>query len=95
VRLIYWSNANSLVSTLKLKPNSRKKVNLRVKKAKLHADWSFDEVGVMRHESGFKIQFYTDEECEITQVPAGMDFTQIRELTDKAIKLRQRRLNRH
>ena len=83
------------MSTLKLKPNSRKKVNLRVKKAKQHADWSFDEVGVMRHESGFKIQFYTDEECEITQVPAGLDFTQIRELTDKAIKLRQRRLNRH
>jgi hypothetical protein len=67
---------------------------MRVKKAKTNADWSFDEVGVMRHESGFKVQFYTDDECEITYIPDGMDFSRIRELTSKAIQLRKRRLNR-
>ena len=67
---------------------------MRVKKAKANADWSFDEVGVMRHESGFKVQFYSDDECDITAIPDGMDFTEIRQLTAKAIELRKRRLNK-
>ena len=80
------------MSTLKLKPNSRQKVPLRVKKAKTNSDWHFDEVGVMRHESGFKVQFYSDDECDITHIPEGMDFSTIRELTSKAIELRKRRI---
>ena len=66
---------------------------MRIKKAKQNADWSFDEVGVMRHKSGFKVQFYNDDECDITHIPDGMDFSEIRDLTAKAIKLRKRRLS--
>jgi len=84
---------SSNMATLKLKSNVRQKVPLRIKKAKQNADWFFGEVGVMRHESGFKVQFFSDEECEITHIPEGMDFTTIRELTSKAIKLRKRRLS--
>lgn len=87
------------MSTLKLKPNARKSstdknVPLRIKKAKQNADWSFDEVGVMRHKSGFIVQFYTDDECDITHIPDGMDFSEIRDLTAKAIKLRKRRISK-
>ena len=46
----------------------------------------------MRHESGFKVQFYSDDECDITHIPEGMDFSTIRELTSKAIELRKRRI---
>ena len=81
------------MSTLKLKLNARKMVPLRIKKAKQNADWSFDEVGIMRHVSGFKVQFFSDDECEITHIPDGMDFSEIRDLTSKAISLRKRRLN--
>ena len=81
------------MSTLKLKPNARQKAPLRIKKAKQHDDWSFDEVGLMRHASGFKVQFFSDDECEITHIPDGMNFTTIRELTAKAMRLRKLRLS--
>jgi len=78
------------VSTLSLKPNSRTKPPL-IKPSLKSSDWEFDEVGVMRHSSGFKIQFFNSEECEITHIPKDLSLTKVRELTSEAIKVRNRR----
>jgi len=78
------------VTTLRLKPNSRKTPPL-TKSAVNKTEWEFEEVGVMRHKSGFTIQFFDGEECDITKIPKDMTLPTIRELTSKAIKARSRR----
>ena len=78
------------MATLSLKPNSRKTPALKIPSPQ-SSEWEFDDVGVMRHSSGFSIQFFNSEECEITNIPKDMSLTTIRELTSKAIKARNRR----
>ncbi len=77
------------VATLKLKPNSRKTPPL-LEKAKSSSEWVYEGTGIMRHSSGFSIQFFGGEECEITNIPKDMSLSIIRDLTDKATKLRKR-----
>ena len=79
------------MATLKLKPNSRKTPALKIPSLQSSSEWEFDDVGVMRHSSGFSIQFFNSEECEITNIPKDMSLTTVRELTSKAIKARNRR----
>lgn len=82
------------MSTLSLKPNSRKTPPLEIPKpssASSSAEWQFKDVGVMIHSSGFSIQFFNAEECEITNIPKDMPVTSIRTLTSEAIKIRSRR----
>jgi len=78
------------VATLSLKPNSRKITPLTIEKpVKLaKSQWTSNSVGVMVHESGFSIQFFGSEECEIINIPKGMSFSTIRELTTKAMDVR-------
>ena len=78
------------MATLTLKPNSRKTPPL-TKPAPVSCDWEFGEVGVMTHSSGFSIQFFNSEECEIVTIPQDMSLTTIRELTTQAMKTRNRR----
>jgi len=78
------------VATLRLKPNSRKTPPLE-KPVPASAEWEFGEVGAMLHTSGFSIQFFNSEECEITNIPDDMSLTTVRELTEKAISVRKRR----
>ncbi len=77
------------MATLSLKPNSRKTPPLEKAKAP-STDWEMNDVGVMRHTSGFSIQFFNSEECEIINIPKDMSLTTIREMTTKAIQARKR-----
>jgi len=79
------------VATLSLKPNSRKTPPIVKKTSTTSSEWRFADVGVMHHSSGFSIQFFSGEECEITNIPKDMDLTTIRDLTTKAIKARKAR----
>ena len=76
--------------TLRLKPNSRKIPPLVISKVQ-SSEWEFNDVGVMHHNSGFMIQFFNRDECEITNIPDDMSLTTVRELTSEAIKARNRR----
>ena len=78
------------MATLRLKPNSRTTPALTISKVNA-TEWQFEDVGVMRHESGFTIQFFSRDECEITHIPKDMSLTTVRELTSKATKARNRR----
>ncbi len=79
------------MATLSLKPNSRKTPPV-VKKTSTHSsEWRFADAGVMHHKSGFSIQFFSGEECEITNIPKDVDLTTIRDLTSKAIRARKTR----
>ena len=79
------------MTTLKLKPNARKTppmvMNRRSSTSSVQSkDWSLSDLGVMSHTSGFSIQFFNREECEITNIPANLSVTKIRELTSEAMK---------
>ena len=78
------------MATLRLKPNSRKTPPL-VQPTPASSEWEFADVGVMHHTSGFSIQFFNGDECEITNIPKDMSLTTLRELTTKAIRARNRR----
>ena len=78
------------MATLSLKPNARKTPPL-TKPTQQESEWEFGDVGVMRHTSGFSIQFFNSEECEITNIPQDMSLTTVRELTTKAIKAKNKR----
>jgi len=78
------------VATLSLKPNSRKTPPLE-KPAAQTGEWEFGDVGMMHHQSGFSIQFFSGEECEIVNIPKDMPLTSIRDLTTKAIRARKAR----
>ena len=77
------------MATLKLKPNSRKTPPL-VKPKVTENEWSFNDVGILTHRSGFSIQFFNKEECEILNIPKDMDLSTVRELTSKAIRVKNR-----
>ena len=79
------------MATLSLKPNSRKTPPIVKNTSTTSSEWRFADVGVMHHSSGFSIQFFSAEECEITNIPKDMDLTTIRDLTTKAIKARKAR----
>lgn len=79
------------MATLSLKPNSRKTPHL-VKSAQESSEWILSDVGVMSHSSGFSIQFFGKDDCEITNIPEDMSLATVRELTSKAISLRSRRI---
>ena len=78
------------MATLKLKPNSRKTPAI-VHVKPTENQWEFNDVGVLTHHSGFSIQFFNDEECEIVNIPKDMELSEVRELTSKAIRVRNRR----
>ena len=78
------------MATLSLKPNSRKTPPL-AKPTPKASNWEINDVGVMVHTSGFRIQFFNQDECEIINIPDGMSLTTVRELTSDAIRTRNRR----
>ncbi len=78
------------MATLSLKPNARKTPPL-AKVTPQSSEWKMGEVGVMRHTSGFSIQFFNSEECEIQNIPKDMSLTTVRELTTKAIQVKNKR----
>ena len=78
------------MTTLRLKPNSRTIKPLK-KLDKSKQEWEFKDTGVMVHESGFSIQFFNDEECEIVNIPKELNFSDIRDLTSKAMIVRKNR----
>ena len=78
------------MATLSLKPNARKTPALTIVTPQ-NSEWEMGEVGVMRHTSGFSIQFFNSEECEIQNIPKDMSLTTVRELTTKAIQVKNRR----
>ena len=82
-----------IVATLSLKPNSRKNAPLAIAtNAKTtKTEWTSNNVGVLVHESGFSIQFFNDEECEIINIPKNMSVASIRELSTKAMNVRNKR----
>jgi hypothetical protein len=78
------------VSILSLKPNSRKTAPLNIAKTtkttkSAETEWTSNGVGILVHESGFSIQFFNDEECEIINIPKDMSVATIRELSAKAM----------
>ena len=75
------------MSILSLKPNSRKTTPLNITKTTKSAEteWTSNGVGILVHESGFSIQFFNDEECEIINIPKDMSVATIRELSAKAM----------
>ena len=78
------------MATLKLKPNSRKTPPLETPKP-TENEWDFNDVGVLTHTSGFSIQFFNQDECEIVNIPKDMELSTVRDLTSKAIRVRNRR----
>ena len=80
------------MATLSLKPNARKTTSLKIPEPTKSA-WTSKSTGVMVHESGFSIQFFNDEECEIINIPKGMPFSTIRDMTTKAMNLRKVKAN--
>ena len=78
------------MATLKLKANSRKTPPLAKPKS-AENEWEFNDVGVLTHSSGFSIQFFGDEDCEIVNIPKDMELSAVRDLTSKAIRVRNRR----
>ena len=78
------------MATLSLKPNARKTAPL-VKPVTGSEEWVFSGSGVMNHTSGFSIQFFNKDECDIINIPEDMSLSTVRELTTKAIKARNRR----
>ena len=77
------------VATLSLKPNSRKTATINLAKP-ANTEWTSNDAGVLTHESEFSIQFFNSEECEIVNIPKDMSFATIRELTTKAMTVRNR-----
>lgn len=78
------------MATLRLKPNSRKTPPLILPTA-TSSDWEISDSGVLLHSSGFSIQFFSSEECEIINIPNEMSLTRVRELTTEAMKTRNKR----
>jgi hypothetical protein len=78
-----------IVAILSLKPNSRKTAPLNIDKKNKASktEWTSNSVGVLVHESGFSIQFFNDDECEILNIPKGMSYATIRELSTKAMNV--------
>lgn len=75
------------MATLSLKPNSRKNTPLNIAKT-AKSEWTSNNHGVLAHDSGFCIQFFNGEECEITNIPKNMPSAKVRELSTKAMNLR-------
>jgi len=78
------------LATLHLKPNSRKTPPLEQPQV-VQSEWDMNDVGVMNHTSGFSIQFFNQDECEIVTIPKDMPLATVRDLTTKAIQTRKRR----
>ena len=78
-----------IVAILSLKPNSRKTAPLNITKTAkaVKSEWTSNNVGVLVHESGFSIQVFNDDECEIINIPKGMSLATIRELSSKAMNI--------
>ena len=81
------------MTTLKLKPNSRKKSPLVINTPPTTKsnDWEITSQGIMTHNSGFKIQFFNQDECEILNIPEQMPLSSLRELSNEAMKINNAR----